>query len=116
MNTLIGKILLEMRKKRQITEKQLSEGICTVSAYSNYERRDRIPDFLTLNYLLERLGHGITGLTAYLSEEEINYIRWRNWHNIDVLKWICFVSNYFRIIVWDIEWNGISYEWCYSTN
>ena len=78
MDTLIGQILLEMRKERQVTEKQLCEGICRVSAYSNYEWRERVPDFLTLNYILERLGHGITGLTAYLCEEELDYIRWKN--------------------------------------
>ena len=78
MNTLIGQILTQMREKRQVSAKQLCEGICDASAYSNYEWRGRVPDFLTLNYILERLGHGITGLTAYLSEEELDYIRWKN--------------------------------------
>ena len=78
MNTLIGEILGIMREQRQVTSKQLCNGICDTSTYSNYEWRERVPDFLTLNYILERLGHGITGMTAYLGREEMEYIRWRN--------------------------------------
>ncbi len=77
MGVVIGEFLTCMRVEMEISQKELCEGICKVSAYSNYERNERVPDFLTLNLLLERMGHTIMSLAVYTSNEETEYLHWR---------------------------------------
>lgn len=77
MGVVIGEFLTCMRAEMEISQKELCEGICKVSAYSNYERNERVPDFLTLNLLLERMGHTIMSLAVYTSNEETEYLHWR---------------------------------------
>ena len=77
MGVVIGEFLTCMRAGIGISQKELCEGICEVSAYSNYERNKRVPDFLTLNLLLERMGHTIMSLAVYTSNDEIKYLSWR---------------------------------------
>lgn len=77
MGLLIGNFLTEFREQINVSQKDICEGICNISTYSNYERNERIPDFLTLNAILERLGHGITGLTAYVTNDEMKYLEWQ---------------------------------------
>lgn len=78
MGIQIRELLYRIRKERKIEGRQLYMGICTASNYSNYEKNKRIPDFLTLNGILERLGEGVMSLSAYLSKEELVYLKWRN--------------------------------------
>lgn len=77
MSIPIGEFLYEIRKEIGAMAWEVCEGICKTSTYSYYENNQRIPDFLTLNFFLERLGHGITGLAAYVSKEEMEYLEWR---------------------------------------
>ena len=44
----------------------------------DYENDVRIPDFLTLNSILERMGQGIMSLSAYVSKDEMKYLQWRS--------------------------------------
>ncbi|MBR3608114.1 MAG: helix-turn-helix transcriptional regulator [Lachnospiraceae bacterium] len=74
----IGKILYEMRTAQNISATDLVNGICAPSSYSEYETGKNIPDFLTVNGILERLGQGIASLSAWLSSEEISYLGWRD--------------------------------------
>lgn len=37
-----------------------------------------IPDMLSTNLFLERLGYTVKGLSAYISEKEEKYLAWRN--------------------------------------
>ena len=74
----IGKILYEMRTAQNISATDLVNGICAPSSYSEYETGKNIPDFLTVNGILERLGQGIATLSAWLSREEISHIGWRD--------------------------------------
>ncbi len=78
MSVRIGVFLTRLREEAGVSQKELCEGICKLSAYSNYERDERVPDFLTLNLLLERLGMGIVGMAAYLAKEEAEYLEWRS--------------------------------------
>ena len=85
MSIFIGEFLYEIRKEVGAMAWEVCEGICKTSTYSYYENNQRIPDFLTLNFFLERLGHGITGLAAYVSKEEMEYLEWRR-ETVRILK------------------------------
>lgn len=77
MSIAIGEFLFEIRREIKALAKDICEGICKLPTYSLYENGKRIPDYLTLNLFLERMGHGITGLTAYVSKIEMEYLIWR---------------------------------------
>ena len=85
MSIAIGTFLTQLREKIGVSQKDICEGICKISTYSNYERDERIPDFLTLNLILERLGHGIMSLGVYVTEEEAKYLQWRT-DTADILR------------------------------
>lgn len=78
MNVRIGVFLTRLREESGISQKDICEGICKLSTYSNYERDERVPDFLTLNLILERLGVGIMGMASYVAKEEVEYLEWRS--------------------------------------
>jgi hypothetical protein len=42
-----------------------------------YENDEMIPDILSVNMFLDRMGFGILGLTAYISEKEVVYFKWK---------------------------------------
>lgn len=74
----IGQLLYEIRQKHHVKQKELCRGICGVSTYSLYENGGIIPDMLSTNLFLERLGYTVKGLSAYISEKEEKYLAWRN--------------------------------------
>ena len=78
MGIKIGELLYRTRDELGIEQKSIYTGICTASNYSNYENDVRIPDFLTLNSILERMGQGIMSLSAYVSKDEMKYLQWRS--------------------------------------
>ena len=44
--------------------------------FSDYENEVKIPDILTLTYLLERIGYIPRGLIVYISKDSKRYIDW----------------------------------------
>jgi len=42
-----------------------------------YENGEIVPDILLVNMFLDRMGFGILGLTAYISEKEVVYFKWK---------------------------------------
>lgn len=78
MGIKIGELLYRTREELGIEQKSIYTGICTASNYSNYENDVRMPDFLTLNGILERMGQGIMSLSAYVSKDEMKYLQWRS--------------------------------------
>jgi len=77
MGIAIGEFLISLREEAGASQRDTCEGICKISAYSNYELNKRVPDFLTLNLIFERLGQGTLSLSAYLAKDEIEYLQWR---------------------------------------
>lgn len=77
MSVQIGEFLFEIRKEINVSAKDICGGICKLPTYSFYENGKRNPDYLTLNLFLERMGHGITGLIAYVTKIEMEYLSWR---------------------------------------
>ncbi|WP_207663057.1 helix-turn-helix domain-containing protein [Roseburia inulinivorans] len=57
--------------------KDICRGICSPSSYCMYENGEIVPDILLVNMFLDRMGFGILGLTAYISEKEVVYFKWK---------------------------------------
>ena len=77
MGLNIGRLLYGIRTKYQISVNDICRGICGVSTYCMYENDEMIPDILSVNMFLDRMGFGILGLTAYISEKEVVYFKWK---------------------------------------
>lgn len=74
----IDKVICDTRIERQIEAKELYSGLCSKATYFNYENGERIPDFLTYQGLMQRLGRTTRDFTYYLSEDEYRYLIWTN--------------------------------------
>ena len=92
----IGRLLYGIRTKYQISVNDICRGICGVSTYCMYENDEMIPDILSVNIFLDRMGFGILGLTAYISEKEVVYFKWKEPERVFEMKtiknWGCYWS------------------------
>ena len=52
----IGRLLYGIRTKYQISVNDICRGICGVSTYCMYENDEMIPDILSVNMFLDRMG------------------------------------------------------------
>ena len=73
----IGRLLYGIRTKYQISVNDICRGICGVSTYCMYENDEMIPDILSVNMFLDRMGFGTLGVSAYISKKEAVYFQWR---------------------------------------
>lgn len=73
----IGRLLYGIRTKYQISANDICRGICGVSTYCMYENDEMIPDILSVNMFLDRMGFGTLGGSAYISKKETVYFQWR---------------------------------------
>ena len=55
----IGRLLYGIRTKYQISVNDICRGICGVSTYCMYENDEMIPDILSVNIFLDRMGFGM---------------------------------------------------------
>ena len=69
----IGRLLYGIRTKYQISVNDICRGICGVSTYCMYENDEIIPDILSVNMFLDRMGFGTLGVSAYISKKEAVY-------------------------------------------
>lgn len=67
----IGEIIKEERKRRQISQEELSYGICSVATLSRIENGSQRPTLKVEEALLERLGHSTDNLIIYSEPEEV---------------------------------------------
>lgn len=70
----IGDLLYRSRVERNITQKQLCAGLCSVQTLSKIESGERMPDVFLLEYLLQRLGLSPDDLEIVLFEDEFREI------------------------------------------
>lgn len=77
MGLNIGRLLYGIRTKYEMNVKDICRGICSPSSYCMYENGEIVPDILLVNMFLDRMGFGILGLTAYISEKEVVYFKWK---------------------------------------
>lgn len=73
----IGRLLYGIRTKYQISVNDICRGICGVSTYCMYENDEIIPDILSVNMFLDRMGFGTLGVSAYISKKEAVYFKWK---------------------------------------
>ncbi len=78
----IGDILYNLRTKKHISQSKLCRGLCSVSAFSRYERGERFPNWLLLNVFMQRLGVSASLITTTISVSEYTYLLWKR----DVLQ------------------------------
>lgn len=76
MSINIGKILVNYRCKYNYSQFYICNGICSISNFSDYENEEKIPDVLTMTYILERIGYIPRGLIVYISKDSKKYLDW----------------------------------------
>lgn len=79
MNIRLGNLIEESRIRLNISQKNLCEGICDVSAYSRYMLNERTLDYLLLRRIIQRLGIlGQDEIAIMMSKDEYEYVEWKN--------------------------------------
>jgi len=68
MNDYFGNVIKELRTLKNITQAQLSEGICTIKHLSRIENNLANPTLLLLSELSKRLGNELFDYIPYISE------------------------------------------------
>ena len=66
MNSL-GAVIKEIRKNRKLTQKMLSEDICSQSVLSRIENNEELPNVLVMQQLCDRLGVTVDQIMRYAS-------------------------------------------------
>ena len=74
----IGDLIYRSRVDRNITQKQLCDGLCSVQTLSKIESGERMPDVFLLEYLLQRLGLSSDDLEIVLFEDEFREVELRD--------------------------------------
>ena len=77
MNITLIDLIKHERKEQNLTKRQLYTGLCSPATATRIEQGERIPDYLTLHAILDRLGLSMRLFCAYLSVDEISYLKWR---------------------------------------
>ncbi|MDT2737744.1 helix-turn-helix transcriptional regulator [Enterococcus pseudoavium] len=67
----IGQVLKEFRKEHGMTQKDLSQGICSQSVLSRIENNEEIPNIIVIQQLCHRLGITIDQLMIDFLPEEL---------------------------------------------
>lgn len=79
MTKNLGRILKKLRKKQEISQSELSDGICSVTTLSRIEKEEREPDQLLFEALISRLGKDGKKWELVLSENDKNLLQKRNY-------------------------------------
>lgn len=70
-----GNYISELRRKRNVSMEQLSDGLCSVSMLGRFEKGDRLPGKRLRDRLLGRLGETNTSYENFLDGDE--YTLWK---------------------------------------
>lgn len=70
--TSFGSVIKEIRKNRKLTQKMLSENICSQSVLSRIENDEELPNVLVVQQICQRLGVTIDQIMQLQSEEVRN--------------------------------------------
>ncbi|MDE7321839.1 MAG: helix-turn-helix transcriptional regulator [Lachnospiraceae bacterium] len=73
----IGEMIMNMREQQGITQQKLCNGICSQKMMSRYELWTCIPDRLSLNLILQRLGKSPDHFVTILTQKEYQYLLWK---------------------------------------
>lgn len=83
----VGSIILTLRMRMHISQKDLCRGLCTNRTLSRIELGERVPDKLLLDALLQRLGKSPDKLETILSEKEYMFFCQRRSIERDIIKY-----------------------------
>ena len=64
-----GSVIKEIRKKRKLTQKMLSEDICSQSVLSRIENNEELPNVVVMQQICQRLGVTMDQIMHFQSEE-----------------------------------------------
>lgn len=67
-----GSVLKEIRKNRKLTQKMLSEDICSQSVLSRIENDEELPNVVVMQHICQRLGVTIDQIMQFQSDEVRN--------------------------------------------
>ncbi len=77
-NNGIGKWIFELRKQKQITEKELSRGLCSLAEFRKIESGEKEVEKTLLDALLERMGQTTNNFSIILEKEQYQLYELRN--------------------------------------
>ena len=77
-NDGIGKLIFELRKQEQITEKELSQGLCSLAEFRKIEAGERKVEKTLLDALLGRMGRAADNFFIILEKEQYQLYELRN--------------------------------------
>lgn len=81
----IGRIIFNIRTKNNISQEQLSKGLCSDATLSRIEIGERLPDKFLLDALLQRLGKSPDKIETILCESDFNLLQRRQEIETDLL-------------------------------
>lgn len=64
-----GAVIKEIRKNRKLTQKMLSEDICSQSVLSRIENNEELPNVVVMQQICQRLGVTMDQIMQFKSEE-----------------------------------------------
>ncbi|MCB5955123.1 helix-turn-helix domain-containing protein [Enterococcus sp. CWB-B31] len=64
-----GSVIKEIRKKRKLTQKMLSEDICSQSVLSRIENNEELPNVVVMQQICQRLGVTMDQIMQFQSKE-----------------------------------------------
>ena len=70
-----GTYIARLRRKRNVSMEQLSEGLCSLSMLGRFEKGERLPEKQLRDRLLTRLGETPSVYENYLDTDE--YTQWK---------------------------------------
>lgn len=65
---MLGNMVRFEREKHNWSAKKLADGICSAAAVQRLESGSRVPDFFTLERIIERLGRSVNKLELLQDE------------------------------------------------
>lgn len=68
----LGEVIAYLRKKRKVEAKALCRGICSETTLLRLEQGERVPDYMILEMILERLGKSIHKIEIIFNQNEYN--------------------------------------------
>lgn len=73
----IGMMIMRMREEQGVSQQRLCCGICSQKMMSRYETWTNIPDRLSLNLILQRLGKLPDCFITMMTQKEYQYFKWK---------------------------------------
>ncbi len=91
----LGSVLQRLRIEQGISQKELSQGLCSVATLSRIEAGERLPDQILFDSLISRLGKDSTKWELILKEND---------------KRLLYKRNYIDYLIWAEEWEQLEEE------